>query len=286
MKGASSGAPFIALASARDAMAYDGDLPLLAEAFARAGLDHEVHPWDAAVDWSRYDGVVVRSTWDYTERRDEFLAWVESVPRLANPASVIRWNTDKRYLATLGVPVVPTVWPRDGESIPQQWSDIVVKPTVSAGGRFTGRFTSADAATEFAHQLLTAGHDVMAQQYVASVDVVGEAGVFFFGGKVSHAIRKGAILDRDAPPRSDSSLGQGQASEPLPLDEAPVAFARAVLDAIGQDVLYGRVDSVLDDDGNRRVLEVELVEPYLFLSLAPGAAERFVTAVIDWLGTP
>jgi glutathione synthase/RimK-type ligase-like ATP-grasp enzyme len=265
---------------------------LLADAFARAGVDHDVFPWDAEVDWSRYDGVVVRSTWDYTERRDEFLRWVDTVSartRFANPPDIIRWNTHKRYLAALadsGVPVVPTVWPRDGDAIPPHWTDIVVKPAVSAGGRLTGRFTSVAEATRFAHELLDGGHDVMAQQYVASVDAVGEAGVFFFGGEVSHAIRKGAILHRDAEPRTDASLGEGQSSEALPLRAAPVDFARSVLAAISGQSLYARVDCVTDDDGNDVVIEVELVEPYLFLSLDAGAPDRFAAAVVDWLGSP
>ncbi|HVT76118.1 MAG TPA: hypothetical protein VHD87_03745 [Acidimicrobiales bacterium] len=273
-------------------MAYDGDLPLLADAFARAGVDHEVQPWDAPVDWSGYDGVVIRSTWDYTARRDEFLGWVDGVAattRLANPPGVVRWNTDKRYLAELaaqGVPVVPTVWPRDGSTIPSHWDDIVVKPAVSAGGRFTGRFSGVADATRFAEALLAQGHDVLVQQYVATVDAVGERGVFFFGGEPSHAIRKGAILERDAAPRADASLGQGQASEALALADAPVAFARSVLDVIGEPLLYARVDCVTDDAGADRVIEVELVEPYLFLVTDPPAADRFVAAVVAWLGTP
>ncbi|MEY2418649.1 MAG: hypothetical protein QOG90_1329 [Actinomycetota bacterium] len=267
-------------------MEYDGDLPLIGDAFARAGIDRDVHAWDADVDWSRYDGVVVRSTWDYVDRLDEYLAWTESVPRLANPASVIRWNTNKRYLAELasrGVPVVPTVWPRDSEEIPRNWTDVVVKPAVSAGGRFTGRFSDVADATDFAQTLLDRGDDVLAQRYVASVDRVGESAVYFFGGHVSHAIRKGPILERDAAPRPDASLAHGQASEPLPLADAPVAFAQSVFDAIGAPVLYARVDCVRDDDGNDVVIEVELVEPYLFLETSPPAADLFAAAVLAWL---
>ena len=253
---------------------------------ARVGVDAEVVAWDADADWSDYDGVAIRSTWDYVDRLDEFLAWADSVPRLANPASVIRWNTNKRYLAELsarGVPVVPTVWPRDGATMPRDWADVVVKPAVSAGGRMTGRFSDAAAATAFAQSLLDQGHDILVQPYVSSVDRVGESAVYFFGGRVSHAISKGPILERDAPPRPDASLAHGQEYGPLALDDAPVAFAQSVLDAIAGPLLYARVDCVTDDAGNDVVIEVELVEPALFLDTALHAAVHFADAVVDWL---
>ena len=248
-----------------------------------------MHAWDGDVDWSSFDGVVVRSTWDYVDRRDEFLAWTESLPRVANPAPVIRWNSHKRYLADLasrGTSIVPTVWPRDGDAIPRDWSDIVVKPAVSSAGRWTGRFSDVDDATAFAQTLLDRGEDVLAQPYVASVDAIGETGVFFFGGRVSHAIRKGPILHRDAEPRPDSSLAGGQTSESLALADAPVAFAQSVLDAIDERLLYARVDCVRDADGNDVVIEVELVEPYFFLTTSPAAAVAFAAAVVAWLDAP
>jgi glutathione synthase/RimK-type ligase-like ATP-grasp enzyme len=181
------------------------------------------------------------------------------------------------------VATVPTVWPRDGETIPREWSDIVVKPAVSAGGRWTGRFTDTDDAERFARTLLARGEDAMVQRYVASVDAVGESAVYFFGGRVSHAIRKGAILLPDAEPRPDASLADGQTYGPLDLDDAPVAFAQSVLEAIGEPLLYARVDCVNGGGGEDLVIEVELVEPALFLDTAPHAADGFAAAVKGWL---
>ena len=114
--------PRIALATCRDLPAGDEDSPLLLAACASAGLDAEWRVWDdPVVDWASYDLVVIRSTWDYVPRRDDFAAWAASVPRLANPADVVGWNTDKSYLANLeaaGVPVVPTRWLEPGAAVP------------------------------------------------------------------------------------------------------------------------------------------------------------------------
>jgi hypothetical protein len=108
------------------------DVRELIGALGSLGVEAEAAVWDGDVDWSRYDLVVVRSTWDYTSRRDEFVAWAESLPRVRNPAEIIRWNTDKRYLRDLagaGLPVVPTLW--DPDDIPSEWPEYVIKPAVS-----------------------------------------------------------------------------------------------------------------------------------------------------------
>ena len=288
--------PTIAVVTAAGVSAYDLDLPLAEAALEAAGAAPTIEVWDdPAVDWSGYAGVVVRSTWDYTDRPEQFLAWaehVESVSRLANPASVIRWSSSKRYLQSLarvGIPTVPTAWLSDGEPIPGEWHDVVVKPAVSAGGRWTGRYqgdADSSGARSFADELLARGEDVLAQPYVPSVDERGEIGVYFFGGEPSHAIGKGAILRPGSPPVPDNRLAAGQSVVPLDLRSAPVEFASSVLDAVPQrdELLYARIDCVIDEGGLPLVLEVEVVEPALFLETAPGSADRFATAVVRWLG--
>jgi O-ureido-D-serine cyclo-ligase len=269
----------------------DLDLATLPPALARAGAEATIVDWhDTSVDWASFDGAVIRSTWDYIERLDEFLAWTEAAEdstRLANPSALVRWNSSKRYLlelAALGVPTVPTVWARDGSEIPPAWADVVVKPAVSAGSRLAGRFRDHVAAGAFVNELAERG-DVLVQPYLPTVDVEGEIAVFFFSGQPSHAVRKGAVLRDTRQPAEDYTLALEQSVDPLALADAPTAFARSVLDALpGSSLpLYARVDCVHDGDGKQILLEIELIEPSLFLSLSEGAVDRFAAAVVTWL---
>src|SRR3954470_8188175 len=161
------------------------------------------HDWDdPSVDWASFDLVVVRSTWDYTGRREEFLAWARSVPRIVNPPEVLEANTDKLYLAEAqeaGLAIVPTTFLGPGERFAApRGGRYVVKPSVSAGAQDTVVFEEGDAEAARAARLVDAIHEsgrtAMVQPHVASVDVRGETGVYFFGGDYSHAIGKGAVL--------------------------------------------------------------------------------------------
>ena len=155
--------------------------------------------------------MVIRSTWDYARRRDEFLRWCESVgERLHNRAALVRWNTDKRYLGDLadaGVPVVETRYVEPGEPMPELEGEIVVKPNVSAGGRDTGRFGPAahDEARELIAAIQASGRTAMVQPYQPTVDAVGETAVLCIDGEPAHALRKRAVLrpDEVAPVRDD-----------------------------------------------------------------------------------
>ncbi|MDX6287600.1 MAG: hypothetical protein QOG53_3085 [Frankiales bacterium] len=282
----------VALVTAAAYANLDPDLPLLPPALAAVGHDASVVSWDdASVDWSSYAGVVIRSTWDYVDRREDYLTWaasVETMTRLANPSAVLRWNSDKHYLRALaaaGVRTVPTVWPGYGDEIPNHWSDIVVKPAVSAGGRWTGRYDDVEAATAFARRLLDRNEAPLVQPYVSTIDRHGEIGIFFFGGKPSHAVRKAAILPVGQRPIDNFQLAVDQLVEPVALSDAPIDFAVAVLDAVpsNEALLYARVDCVSDDDGGYVLLEVELIEPSLFLNLSEGADRRYARAVDAWL---
>ena len=142
---------------------------------------------------------MLRSTWDYAERRDEFLAWVDGVRGVANPPEVVRWNTDKRYLAALGeagVPVVPTAFVEPGGELEPPAERFVVKPAISAGGRNAASYeaTSYELARRHLEALHAAGRAVMVQPYLEGVDVVGEAALIWLGGDYSHAVTKSALL--------------------------------------------------------------------------------------------
>lgn len=278
----------IAFASAADFRDIDEDLPLLLEAAAQRGIAAEIAIWDdPAVDWSSYDAVIVRSCWDYINRRDEFLDWTASVPQLHNSHEVISWNTDKVYLQQLqaaGVPIIETRWDiAEGDDIGehQEW---VVKPTVSAGSRDTARWTSRDDVYAHSAELVAAGRTSMTQPYIASVDDEGETAMLFFGGTFSHAIRKGAILAKGEGVRQDRN-GRGEnplARTPTDAQHAVAAQALAATDQIlGRDagLMYARVDLVTAADGSPLVIELELTEPSLFLPWSNGGADRLIDAI-------
>lgn len=259
-------------------------------ALARLLPDARWVVWDDPdVDWGAFDLVVVRSPWDYQEQRDRFLAWADRVgpDRLRNPPSVLRWNTDKRYLLELaeaGLPVVPTQL--GVAAIADQRGPFVVKPTVSAGSRDTARFEADDRdrarARALAERIEAGGRTAMVQPYVPSVDERGETALLFLGGTYSHAIRKGPILERGAEPTEE--LFAAEEIRPRTPTDAERAVAEAVLDHVGRDdLLYARVDLVEDPEGRPLVLELELTEPSLFFEHAPGSAETLARACQDLL---
>lgn len=260
---------------------------MLLAAFERIGIEAVVVPWGGPCD--EFDAVIVRGTWDYIDARDEFLAWASSVPagRLANPAEVLRWNTDKRYLRELeaaGVPVVPTAWSdRPGWSFPE--GEFVVKPVVSAGGRNSARYRSDQHGEGWRHvaAIDAAGGVAMIQPFVASVDSVGETGTYVFGGAVSHAIRKGSVLRPDVPASESLNVNSIDTVSGCPVDPALAEFALRVLGQSPGPCLYARVDTVADADGRPMLIELEVTEPYFFLDRDPAAADRFAAATAAWL---
>lgn len=269
----------VALATAAQLPDLDEDGAALLEALDAEGVQAAPVVWDSGADWAAYDLVVVRSTWDYDRRREQFLAWAASVPRLANPADVLAWNTDKTYLqalASAGVPVVETTWLVPGDVFTPPAGPYVVKPTVSAGARDTAAYDGGADATAHVQRLLAAGRPVMVQPYLPQVEVLGETSVLCFEGEVSHAASKSALLQVGAGVRNDiDSRAFVTPAEPT---RAQVDLAKAALAVVGQPLLYARVDLVPGPEGPL-LLELELTEPSLFLRHAEGATARFAAAV-------
>jgi hypothetical protein len=277
----------VALVSSERGLQVDPDLPLASAALREAGHVVDLVRWDDdGYDWTAASLAVVRSCWDYAWRREEFLAWAGSAPRLRNDAALLRWNTDKTYLRDLeraGLPVVPTVWdPADRGRLPdaEEW---VVKPSVSAGSRDTARWTDPADAIRHAAGLIAAGRTAMVQPYLPSVDDAGETAMLFLGGRFSHAVRKGPLLARGEGVRQDrDSRGDLVRVEPT---AGQRAVAEAVLAAVPGLVpgaaapLYARIDLVDAGPGRPVVLELELAEPSLFLPQAPDAVASLVAAV-------
>ncbi len=290
----------IAIVTARTAAGMDEDEQMLLAALSVVGADARVVAWDdPTADWGRYELAVVRSTWDYSWRRDEFLAWARSTAgrtRLRNGPDILAWNTDKTYLrelATAGVPVVPTTFlaPGDDVRLPSGDGELVVKPSMSAGSRNTARYTAREtvAARRHAEQLLMAGNTVMVQPYQDSVESRGETALLFVHGRFSHAVNKAALLTVGTPPTSERLF----ATEKLSAAVATAAerdVAEVVLDAAPfarNELLYARVDLLEGSDGTPLLLELELVEPSMFLSYAqPHAVSCFAAAIMAVADNP
>lgn len=274
-----------ALVTSRDVGDLDEDMKPLLSALREAGACAEPVVWDdPAVDWPGYDLAVLRSTWDYVTRCDEFLAWADRVTRLANPAPSLRWNTDKHYLLDFqgaGLPAVPThfIEPADPVRFPFPGA-IVVKPAVGAGSMDAERYAGADGAAE-AHvrRLQAAGRSVLVQPYLDRIDQAGETALVYLAGEYSHAIRKGPML------RPDREVAGGlfvkediRPREPSPAERD---LAERAVRAAPKPLLYGRVDVAPGPDGGPMILEFECVEPSLFFPFAPGSAARFARALLN-----
>lgn len=284
----------IALATAREVPDLDDEARLLRDALRARGAGCEAAVWDDDRDWASYDLVVVRCTWDYAERVAEFLAWAErvaAVTRLENSLDHLRFTTDKHYLRVLadaGVPVVPSVFVEPGDPAEHPYLEVehVVKPAVSAGSRGTLRLgpEEADASRAHTRALLDAGRSVLVQPYLADVDTAGETALVLLGGELSHAMRKGPLLQRGAGlveglyAQEEMSPRDPSAAE-LRVTEQVMA---AVAGAVAGPTTYARVDLLPTGDGPV-VLEVELAEPSLFLDHVPGSAERAADAVLGAL---
>jgi hypothetical protein len=282
----------VAFVTCGELPALDPDDRLVIAPLAARGIEAEPAIWDdPGVDWARYDLAVLRSAWDYPPRRDAFVEWAHAVPRLANPAPVISWNTDKSYLAALasaGVPVVPTEWLPPGTPwTPRaEAGEVVLKPSISAGSKDTGRYDLADPlhrrlAAELVERLHEAGRSVMLQPYLPAVDTRGETALLYFGGRYSHAIRKGPLLT--GPDLGFEGLYKEEQISARSATPAELAIAEAALAQVPGDPLYARVDLIPGPSGAPLVVELELAEPSLFLGYADGAAERFADAITSAL---
>lgn len=271
---------------------YDDDFPLR-DALRERGLTVEAVRWDdASVDWASYDLAVLRSPWDYVPRRDAFVAWAHGVPRLLNPADVVAWNTDKRYLDELtnaGVPVTPTTFVSPGSTwTPPAEGEWVVKPTISAGSQDTGRYhlpSQAGLAVAHVGRLTAAGRTAMIQPYLSAVDTDGETSVLCLpdaNGELtfSHGARKGPMLTGPDEGTIDPGAEEITPREPTAAQLAVAAKALETIPGGAKRLLYARVDLIPGPDGEPLLVELELTEPSLFFRTAPAAAARMADAIV------
>jgi len=276
-----------------------------AHVLGESGVDVDFVAWDdARTDWTAYERVIVRSTWDYSGRLGEFLAWVDSVGagRLRNSPEMIRWNSDKRYLAELdgaGLPVPPTLLVAPGGRIPDLDGEFVIKPVIGAGARDTGRFgrEAIAAAHDLLGRLGERDEIAMIQPYIAEIEDSGETSLVVIAGRVEWAVNTGSFLAPDsAVPADPEGIEAARRDEELvrPVDPTPAEKAIAertvgwLSSRFGEVPLFARVDLVSAGSGEPVLMEVELIEPSLYLGWTsrlefPGA-EVFAAAVIADLG--
>jgi len=272
----------------------DGELLLPAlEGQGVAGIPVD---WAAELEAGSFDGAVIRTASDYVDDPRRFLDWCRQTSTLiplANPVDILAWNSDKRYLRDLeraGVAIVPTLWIGPGESLGDvPWEPFVVKPVVSAGARSSASYrrSGLPAARRHVDAITAAGVAAMVQPHLRAIDQEGEVGLYVIGGEVSHAIRKAAVLRVGEPPVPDFSRGRDQRVAPTPVLDEHARFAQTVLDSVpgGPDrLLYARVDMARGEDGELLLIELECIEPRLFLEHAPDRAGAVAAAFAAWLG--
>ena len=265
------------------------DHPLRAELTARGARTHAVRWDDPSVDWRRFDIVVLRSCWDYHLRTAQFRDWLAAQERagtpLWNPAAVVRWNLDKTYLRDLqeaGVAVPDTIWIEPGPApdltalvTSRPWGRAVVKPRISLSAHDTWITDRAGAARDqerFARLVTERG--ALVQEFVPEVMSAGELSLVYLDGRFSHAVCKRAGRD-------DFRVQRQYGGSAEPVEASPVALGGAAraLAAVPGRWLYARVDGV-EREGRFLVMELEVIEPELFLVWSEEAARRFADAIL------
>ena len=256
-------------------------------ALAARRIDAPQVVWDAQhVNWSEFDAVLIRTTWDYQDKRDAFVAWAErlSIP-LYNPADIVQWNTHKFYLRDLearGVPIVPTEWLVRGTHPDiaslcrtRGWRRAFLKPCIGATARETLRFEAGDPAAQAHAARLLAAEDLMLQPYITRVETEGELSAVFIDGQLTHGVRK-------VPVPGDYRVQDDFGAKDFLIEFPDAALARRTIEAAGKPLLYGRADFLIADDG-LRLTELELVEPSLFFRHCGNAAEVLADALVRTL---
>jgi glutathione synthase/RimK-type ligase-like ATP-grasp enzyme len=284
----------VALATYDAAPDLAPDDQLLADALERARIRAAPAVWsDRSVDWRSFDAVVIRSCWDYHRRHAEFVAWLDALDAsrrpVWNPTSMMRWNSDKRYLIDLarrGLATVPTRIVERGSAVRvgdvarvEGWTRFVVKPAVSASAHETHALElPLGAEDRAAIERVVAHGDALVQPFLEEVTTDGELSLIFFDGEFSHAAIKRSR-------RGDFRVQTEHGGTVAPVDVVPaiVEQARRSLDALDDVPLYARVDGIGDAE-SFRLMELELIEPNVFLSAGQGSAGRFAAAIVRRLG--
>lgn len=269
-----------------DAFEHDFTMDALRPAFAARGMEVVDVCWDdGKVDWAGFEAAIIGTTWDYWDRLDEFLAaldGIEAKTRLFNPATLVRWNCRKTYLRELetrGAKLIPTLWIEAcGETEARAAFDtlgadtVVFKRQVGAGAKDQHKLNRGDAIPAMKHPM-------MAQPFLPMIQKEGELSFIFIDGEFCHALIKRA---QPGDYRIQSSYGGRE--EALHPSAEDLAAARAILGTLDAPPLYGRVDMLRGEDGGLLLMELEVIEPYLYPKEGPELGERMAAAVARRIG--
>ena len=267
----------------------DEDETAVVAALSLAGCAVEIVNWDdKTVNWAKFDKVVLRSTWDYPERLTEFLTWLDHVAAVrdvVNSPAIVRWNLDKNYLHELAdarIAITPTVFVEPGDVYEYPIGEFVIKPAIGAGSRDAASYDANqhEIATLHVARLHASGQTVLVQPLLHSIAKDGEWPMVFFGGKFSHAANKRVALPRAG---TVDDLFAAETNSPHTPTTSQIKVAQAAIEFVSAKfgmTTYARVDLVLDNQDNFCVLELELIEPSLFVHCADAkAVDRFVEVV-------
>lgn len=263
---------------------YVADDDLAIGPLGELGWEVETVSWrQTERPWSDFETVIIRTPWDYQGAPEEFLAVlqeIEGLTRLENPLDIVRWNLDKRYLREMeqrGSRIVPTIWDASYSEVnfvcwlsDLETDELIIKPYVSATAEHTYRLKRYDPSLE--HVFAT--RPFMVQPFMPKIVSEGEYSLFYFNDEFSHAINKSPKLNDF---RVQEEHG-GIITEVDP-DEKLLAAGIETIDKIGRALLYARVDFVRKDQDNFCLMELELIEPALYLRMNDGAPKRFATAI-------
>jgi glutathione synthase/RimK-type ligase-like ATP-grasp enzyme len=288
--------PNIALATSYEFSNLIEDEAPLVDALEQRSIQVTPVVWDSPeISWTAYDLIVVRNIWDYYRQPQTYIAWLDYLEskqvRVYNSIPLLRWNMNKQYLSDLskaGIRIQPSVFMRHisqnlSQTLAEQgWQEAVAKPLISGSGENTWRVNPENAA-DYQHQFdfIQSRFGAMIQAYTPQISIKGEYSLVFFNGEFSHA-----VLKRPAPDGFFVQSEHGGSTTPIAASPEIVTQAKAALDAAktitGMMPVYARVDGFLDE-GAFVLMELECIEPELFLLSAEGAGERFASVILDLL---
>lgn len=276
----------ILIATCKQLPSFEKDDAPLYACLEKNGVSFSIVPWDEIRNGDGFDACLIRTTWDYVEKREAFQAWIVQISKqlkLLNSAAILRWNIDKQYLKYLhqrGVPIAPTIWLDESIDLvsvmsQKKWARGFIKPVIGACAVDTFRFSSENIqeAQEFLNTT-TAHQKMMLQPYIPSVETQGEYSAIYFGGGFSHAVRK-VPVPGDYRVQDD----YGASDEGIEAPKGLLDLAERTLKNIPYPWLYARVDALVMDDGTWVLNELEMIEPSLFFRHAEHAPQLLCTAL-------